>query len=44
MKRKLGTYYGDDFAIYTNLESWCTPKTNIVYVNYTSIKKRKIIG
>ena len=37
------TYCGDHFAMYTNVESLCcTPETNIkLYVNYTSIKKRR---
>ena len=37
------TYCGDHFAIYRNIESLCcTPETNIIlYINYTSIKKKK---
>ena len=33
------TYYGNNFAIYTNIAKLCcVPETNImVYVNYTSI-------
>lgn len=32
------TSFGDHFAIYTYIESCCTPKSNIMlYVNYTSI-------
>ena len=36
-------YFGYRFVIYTNIESLCcTPETSIVlYVNYTSIKKKK---
>lgn len=31
-------YCGDHFTMYTNIESCCTPETNIIlYVNYTSI-------
>lgn len=34
------TNYGDHFAIYANIESlFCTPKTNMVCVSYTSIKE-----
>ena len=36
------THYGDHFAEYTNMESlYCIPGTNILYVNYTSIKMNK---
>ena len=37
------TYYGDYFTICINVELLCcTPETNMLYVNYTSIyKKRK---
>ena len=35
-------YCGDHFTMYTNIESCCTPETNIIlYVNYTSILKKK---
>ena len=36
-----GTYCGDHFNIYSNIESLrCTPETDIMlYVNFTSIKK-----
>ena len=34
------TYCGSHFAIYTNTEALCcTPETNIMYVNYISIKR-----
>ena len=38
------TYFGELFAIYTNLESlYYTPETNIMsYINYTSFLKKKI--
>ena len=30
--------FGDTFTIYTNIESsCCTPETNIMYANYTSV-------
>lgn len=33
-------YCGHHFIAYTNIESCCTPKTNVrLYVNSTSIKK-----
>lgn len=32
-------YCGDHFAVYSNAEL-CTPETNIMYVNYTSINKK----
>ena len=33
------TYSGDHFTLYRNIESLCcTPETNTLYVNYTSIK------
>lgn len=36
------THCGDHFAEYTNMESLhCIPETNILYVNYTSIKVNK---
>lgn len=36
---------GDCHTMYTNVESWCIPETNIiVYVSYTSIKKKKLGG
>ena len=36
------TYFGDHFAMYTNIESYFTRETNIMfYVNYTSIKKKE---
>ena len=36
------THYGDHFAAYTTMESlYCIPGTNILYVNYTSIKMNK---
>ena len=32
------TYCGDHFAMYTNIKSLCcTPETNIMYIDYTSI-------
>ena len=36
------TYHGDYFIMYKNINSLCgTPETNIImYVNYTSIKKK----
>lgn len=36
------TYCADQCAIHKNIESLCfIPETNILYVNYTSIKKKK---
>lgn len=32
-------YCGDHFAVYSNAKS-CTPETNIMCVNYTSINKK----
>ena len=35
------TYCGDHFAIDTNIKTLCcTPKTKVMYANYTSIKKK----
>jgi len=37
------TYHGEHLVVYINIESLCcTPEANIIlYVNYTSIKKKK---
>ena len=33
------TYCGEHFAVYANIEPLrCTPETNILYVNYSSVK------
>ena len=36
------TYCGDHFTIYPNIKSLCcTPETNILHVNYISVKNKK---
>ena len=36
------TYCGDNFAVYTNTKSLCTPKTDLkLHINYTSIFKKQ---
>ena len=38
------TYNGDNFTIHTNIESLCcTSKMNLGYVNYASVKKKKMV-
>lgn len=35
------TYCGDNFTMYTNIESlYCTPETQLLYLNYISIIKK----
>lgn len=34
------TYCGDHFSIYTDIKLCCTSETTILYINYTSIKKK----
>ena len=35
-------YYGDNFPMYTNIESLCcTPENNMLYVNYISTKNNR---
>ena len=39
------TYHGDNFTIHTNIESLCcTSKMNLGYVNYASVKKKKMVA
>ena len=39
------THYGDQFIMYKNVESLChVPEINMILkVNYTSIKKKKVL-